>query len=135
MSAAGRHGPRHVSGRLLGVLFGAFAASDLSQVAEVLTGHASQPTPLAIEHALAGAAGGAAAVGLWRGARWTAAAVVAWGLATAVLLATLPAVLGLPREARPGIWTGAAIVLLITLAVTRYAWRRGRRPPPPAHDT
>jgi hypothetical protein len=124
-SAPGRAAPGF-AGRVLGVLFALSAASDLVQVAGVLAGRVSQPAALAAEHALAGLAGAAAAVGLWRGARWAAGAVAAWGLFTTVLLLTLPAVLDLPREARPGIWLGAAITGLVAAAVALWAWRRGR---------
>ena len=113
--------------RLLAAIFAAFSASDLSQVIQVLAGRAQQPTALAAEHALAGLVGAAAAVGLWRGARWAAGAVVVWGLVTAIMIATLPALLGLPREARPGIWAAAAVVLALALLVARYSARRGRR--------
>lgn len=126
-SASGRAAPGF-AGRLLGVLFGLSAASDLVQVAGVLAGRVSQPATLATEHALAGLAGAAAAVGLWRGARRAAGAVAAWGLFTTVLLLTLPAVLDLPPEARPGIWLGAAITVLVAAAVAGWAWRRGRWP-------
>lgn len=118
---------RSLAPRLLAALFAAFSASDLWQVIQVLAGRAQQPTALAAEHALAGLVGATAAVGLWRGARWAAGAVVAWGLLTAVMIATLPALLGLPREARSGIWAAAAVVLALALLVARFAAKRDRR--------
>jgi amino acid permease len=115
---------RNLAGRLIALLFALSAASDLAQVVEFFRGGTTQPATLAVEHAVTCVTALATAVGLWRGARWTAAAAIVWGLATTLLLATLPRVLGLPREARAGVWAGAAISLVLALLVAIFARRR-----------
>jgi hypothetical protein len=73
-----------------------------------------------------------AAWGTWRNARWGSMACVLYGLVTAGMLAALPRLLDLPADARPGIWSGAALVLLFALSVAWYL-RRGRALDRPDH--
>src|SRR5215204_4941427 len=109
----------------LAVLFVLLGLNAWTQVVLDLTGRADEPPPLIALQALVGALAAAAAWGTWRNARWASIACVLYGLVTAGMVAALVPILDLPREARPGIWSGAALVLLFAFAVAWYL-RRGR---------
>ena len=83
------------------------------------------PPSLILLQALVGTAAAAAAWGAWRGARWAPLASVLYGVVTAGMLVALAPILDLPPDARPGLWSGAALVLLFALAIAWYL-RRAR---------
>ena len=107
--------------RVCGVVFAILAASDLRELLVVIAGRSSDPAPLVVGHVASGITGVAAAVGLWRGASWASYATIAWGIATALLVATLQPILDLPLDARPGLWGAAAGIMVAALLVARYA--------------
>jgi hypothetical protein len=110
---------------LLGLLFAAAAVSDFQQVAERL-GNPDDPALLTVMHATAGALAGAAVYGIVRRRPWTPWVALAWGAVDTLLLATLPALVGLHGEERNGIWTGAVTVALVGVAIAAYLRRRLR---------
>ena len=119
---------RRSRGRLvLTIVFALLAANALLQVLLALLGRSDDPAALTALQALVGGTGTAAAWGSWSGARWSPFAALAYGIATAALLGVLPALLDLSPDARPGIWTGAAIMLLFGILAARYL-RRSTQP-------
>jgi hypothetical protein len=90
----------------------------------LFAGGGDPPALIALQ-TVVGATAAAAAWGAWRGARWAPLASVSYGIATAGMLVALVPILDLPPESRPGIWSGAALVLLFALAVAWYL-RRAR---------
>lgn len=108
------------------VLAGAFALLALNAWAQALlavVGRQSDPAPLIALQALVGAAAAAAAWGSWTAARWAPLAALAYGIATAGMLAALPSLLALPADAWAGLWTGMAGVLVFAAVA---AWRLRR---------
>ena len=61
--------------------------------------------------------------GIWRRRTWAAAAAVAYGVITAIMLVVLGPMLGLPPEAQSGMRAGAISVLLFCLATAWYLRR------------
>lgn len=62
-------------------------------------------------------------VALLRRARWTKAIIGAWGVFCAAFVASLGALLDLPADARPGLWIGAAVVLVMAGVSVLYLVR------------
>jgi hypothetical protein len=111
---------------LLALLFTLASLSHAWQLASVALGWNDEPAPLTVAHAVALAAGVTAAYGAWTGARWAPWGALAWGAATAALLASLGPVLDLPDEARPGLLGSAAGTLAVAALIAWYLWRRAR---------
>src|SRR5688572_22293249 len=113
-----------VAGRRSGAaLFGARPLDAWAQVALAASGRSDDPPALVALQCVVGAAGAAAAWGSWRGARWAPAAAAAYGVITAAMIASLEALLDLGADARGGLLTGAAVVLLLALAAAWYLRR------------
>jgi hypothetical protein len=112
--------PRKPLGLVLGVLFGVLALIDWAQVLLNLLARSGEPPTLMALHFGTGAAAAATCWGYWRRMGWTPIAAVAYGVLTAVLLFALPSLLDLPLEARAGLRTGAAAVLLFALFSAAY---------------
>lgn len=72
---------------------------------------------------LVGLAGAAAAWGSWKGSRWAPAAAMLYGVVTAGMIVALDPLLDLGAEARGGLWTGAAIILLFSMIAGWYLRR------------
>ena len=108
---------------LVALLFAVAAGSALMQVVMAATGGSDDPAPLVALQLVSGLFAAAAAVGAWRRARWSSIACVGYGITTAVMLALLPHLLGLEAEARRGIFSGAAVVLLFSVAAAWYVHR------------
>jgi hypothetical protein len=109
---------------LLAAFFAAVAASDLWQVAQFMVDRNAELPVLVAVHGVLGLVGAATAAAVWRrssSAPWLAAA---WGVLTAALLVALPSVLGLPPEARSGLWVSAAAVLVVAGLAAWYLRRR-----------
>ena len=73
--------------------------------------------------------------GGWRGATWTWIAAISYGVVTAAMLTSLPFLLGLVAEERSGIWTGAVVILLFSLACAWYFRADAKRLTGPARAT
>lgn len=112
---------RHV----LAALFVLLGANAWVQVLLALFGEGDDPPALMLFQTAVGAAAAAAAWGAWRGERWAPLASVVYGVVTAGMLVALAPILDLPPDARPGLWSGAALVLLFALAIAWYL-RRAR---------
>lgn len=112
---------------VLAVVFWILALNAFAQVLLRLGGGSSDPAPLVGLQVLIGAAATAAGWGSWAARRWAPWAALAHGLVTAGMLLALMPLLDLGREARGGLWTGAAAVLLFDGWAAWYL--RRRRPP------
>jgi hypothetical protein len=95
----------------LGVVFLLLALNALAQGVLAVLGESGDPAALVALQACIGLAGLAASWGSFRRRRWAPLAALAHGIVTAAMLVSLESILGLEREARAGLWTGAAIVL------------------------
>ncbi len=108
---------------VLAVLFALLALNAWAQVVLTALGLSDDPAPLFILQLLSGAASAAAALGIWRGARWAPGAALAYGVITAGMIVALETILGLDRDARGGLITGAAMVLLFSVLAAWYVRR------------
>ena len=108
---------------VLAVLFGFFTLNAWVQAALSLFGSSDDPAVLTALQVAIGVAGGFAAAGSWRGARWAPVAALVYGATTGGMLVALPFILRLEPEARGGIWAGAAGVVLVSLAAAWYLRR------------
>lgn len=54
------------------------------------------------------------AIGTWRRTTWAPRAVLVWGAVSATFVALLQPMLGLPRDALPGLLAGTAMLLAMT---------------------
>jgi peptidoglycan/LPS O-acetylase OafA/YrhL len=66
--------------------------------------------------------------GAWSGARWSYAAATAYGFAAGGMVASLGPMLDMPLEERDGLWIGAAMILVFSLACAWFLRRMTRRP-------
>jgi hypothetical protein len=107
----------------LAVVFVLFALNALGQVVAVPLGHSDDPPMLTALQAAIGLAGLLAAWGTWTAARWAPVAAIAYGVVTASMLVALPMLLGLPPEARNGIWSGAAAAFVFSVWSAWYLRR------------
>ena len=115
---------RRSRGRVvLAILFALLACNAWAQVLLVLLGRSNEPVALTVLQTLTGAAAAAAAWGSWAGTPWASAAAMLYGIITAGMLAALTPLLHLEAEARDGIWTGAAVVLLFGMLAGWYLRR------------
>jgi hypothetical protein len=85
------------------------------------------PPTLRILQALMCLIAAATAWGAWSAARWSSASATLYGFVTAGMLVALEPMLGLPADARGGLWTGAGVVLLFSLACAWFLRRLTRR--------
>jgi hypothetical protein len=86
------------------------------------------PRPLVVEHIIVCVLGLAAGYALWRGQQRAPLLLAIYGIAIAILIVSLGPLLGLMGAARKGLWTGATMLLLLTVVAVRYAGRRVRQP-------
>jgi hypothetical protein len=108
---------------VIAVLFGLFALEAWTEVLLSLFGGSDSPGILTALQVAIGVAGAFATRGSWIAARWAPVAALAYGSITGGMLVALPFILGLEPVARRGIWTGAAGVVLGSLAVAWYLRR------------
>ena len=111
------------------LMFVLLSLNGLAQVVLRVTGGNTDPLALTLFQLASGATALAAAVGAWRGSRWSSVASLAYGVVTAAMLACLPYLLGLGDEEKAGIWSGATIVLLVSVAAGWYLHRQHGSPP------
>ena len=109
------------------VVFGLLALDAWVQVLLVALGRSDDPPTLTALQVGIGLTAAATAWGSWRRARWAPGAAIAYGAITASMLVALPALLRLPTDARRGIWTGAAAVMLAAWLCAAYFRSDARR--------
>lgn len=98
----------------------------LNEARDIVT-HAPEPLPGVMLFQFAvGLLAAASAIGVWRRASWSHRAIVAWGIVGAVFVALLEFLLKLGADARAGLLSGAAAVLVVSAALAWFA-RRDRR--------
>ena len=114
------------------LIFALLALNAWVQVVLTALGRSDDPAALLALQVLSGAAAAAAAVGIWRGARWAPGAALSYGVVTGCMIAALEPILGLEREARTGLWMGAVIVLLFSAGSAWYLRRSAARDTAPA---
>jgi len=85
------------------------------------------PPLLRALQALVGAIAAATTWGAWTGARWSPALATIYGLAAGGMVASLGPMLDLPADARGGLWVGAAVILVFSLACAWYLRRATMR--------
>lgn len=122
---ASKHG-RGAGTIILSFVFVLLAANALVQGLGALVGWRDDPTRLIAFQLASGSTALAAASGTWRGARWAPYVAAAYGVITAVMIASLGPMLGLDDAERAGLPAGAAAVFLVALCL---AWgiRRTQR--------
>lgn len=107
----------------LTLAFTLLALNAWAQAVLALLRRSDDPPALTVLQTMIGVAGGAAARGSWTLERWTPAAAVLHALITAGMLVALEPLLDLDRDARGGLWLGAAAVLLFGLWAAWYLRR------------
>ena len=116
--------PRRTVGRILiAVLFALLAVNALMEAFG-----SDSPPPLRALQALVGALAAATTWGAWSGARWSYAAATAYGFVTGGMIVALGPLLEMPLEERAGLWVGAAVILVFSLACAWFLRRMTRRP-------
>jgi hypothetical protein len=118
---------RRTTSIILSVVFGLLALGAWVEVLLAALHRSDDPRALTALQLGIALTGTATAWGGWRRAKWTWGAAIAYGAITANMLAVLPSLIGLPAEARPGIWTGGAAVLVFGLLCAAYFRFDGRR--------
>jgi hypothetical protein len=122
--------PRRSIGRILiAVLFALLTVNALMEA----VGSDSPPMLRALQ-ALVGALAAATTWGAWSGALWSYAAATAYGFAAAGMVASLGTMLDLPVEERGGLWVGAGVILVFSLACAWFLRRMTRRPSVPVTE-
>ena len=115
--------PRRSIGRILiAVLFALLAVNAFLEAVE-----SDSPPPLRALQTLVGVLAAATTWGAWSGARWSYAAATAYGFVAAGMVAALGPLLEMPVEERGGLWIGAAVVLVFSLACAWFLRRMTRR--------
>jgi len=116
--------PRRSIGRiLLAVLFALLAVNAFME-----TSSSDGPPMLRALQALVGALAVTTAWGAWSGAPWSYAAATAYGFVTGGMIVALGPMLEMPLEERAGLWVGAAVILVFSLACAWFLRRMTRRP-------
>lgn len=110
--------------RLLSAFFVLVGMNALVQVVLPLIGRSDDPASLVVLQLLSGSAALAAAVGAWKGTRWAPDASVVYGVVTAAMLVALPHILDFEDEPRFGVYSGAAVILLFSVAAGWYLRRQ-----------
>ncbi len=112
---------------MLAVIYALLALNAWAQVVLVPLGRSGDPLLLTALQFLIGAAAAVAAWEIWSAAKWAPGAILIHGFITAGMLASLGPMLDLPGDARPGLWVGAAAVILWSLVFAWYLRRVVRR--------
>ena len=114
---------------ILSIIFALLALAAWGEVLSVALGHSDSPPLLAALQTCVGGAAAATAWGSWRRRKWASSAALAYGAVTGGMLVFLPSLLGLPAEARAGIWSGAAVVMVFAALCAIYFRSDARRQP------
>jgi hypothetical protein len=112
---------------VLGVVFLLLSLNGIVQGVLPLVGRSGDPASLTALQLCIGLAGLAASWGSFRLRGWAPLAALAHGVVTAAMLLSLESILGLEREARVGLWTGAAVVLAFDVWAAWYLRRMVQR--------
>ena len=115
---------RRAIGRIVIALL--FALLAVNALLEVIS--SDGPPSLRALQAVVGVLALATTWGAWSGARWSYAAATAYGFAAGGMVAALGPMLDMPLEERDGLWVGAAVVLVFSLACAWFLRRATRRP-------
>ena len=114
--------------RTVSVLLGLAALNAGAQVVLPFFGMSNDPALLMAMQALCTVAGGAAAVGAWRGRTWAPWMTFVYGAVTAAMIISLGPMLSLDDEARKGLLSGGAVVLaLCALMAWGLRWAQMRK--------
>jgi hypothetical protein len=117
--------PRRPLGRIIvAALFALLAVNALKEVF-----WSDSPPMLRALQALTGATAAATTWGAWTGARWSPPLAAIYGFVAGGMVASLGPMLDLPVEERGGLWVGAAVILVFSLACAWYLRRVGKRAP------
>ena len=120
--------PRRSFGRaVVTLLFTALAVNAGNEALSMLRGESDGPTALLVLQILCGLTAGITAWGAWRGARWSPALAMIYGLIAGGMVVGLGPMLDMPVEERGGLWIGGAVILVFSLACAWYL-RRVTRP-------
>ena len=114
---------RSIWRKILVVLFVLLALDGFAEATRHFLTPQDVPTELFWLQFGAGSLALASALGLWRGARWGAAVIIAWGLNVATMLVLLAPILDLDAQASAGRWPGATVVRLVAGLCASYAER------------
>jgi peptidoglycan/LPS O-acetylase OafA/YrhL len=115
--------PRRSIGRIvIALLFALLTVNALMEAFEQ-----DVPPTLRALQALVGVLALATTWGAWSGARWSYAAATAYGFAAGGMVASLGPMLDMPLEERDGLWLGAAVILVFSLACAWFLRRATRR--------
>ena len=106
---------RSIGRIILAALFLFLGLSAWNEAIEILRGESDAPRTLMFLQTLIGAIAVATAWGAWKGARWSVATVVLYGVATAGMIVGLGPMLDMPVEERGGLLIGAGGALLVSL--------------------
>jgi hypothetical protein len=116
------------------VVMGLFAAVGINAMAEVLDGLGGQSSSgmllVAALQTVTAVLAFLSVNAIWRHAAWSTAVISAWGIVSAVMIVLLEPILGLGREARSGLITGALVILAVAAC---SAWYVRRVPSGDAH--
>lgn len=115
---------RPIGAVVAAVVFAIWALDSWVQVALWLAHSSDDPGLLALLHVAIGAAGAWAAVAAWRRSRPVWLAAILTGALTAGMLAALPRLISLPREATRGLLSAGAVILLVAIGLAWLARRR-----------
>jgi hypothetical protein len=107
--------------RICAAFFAVAALGDVWDVTSWAAGWNDEPYSILVIHAFLFFIALAAAIGLWRAAKWSIGVAVLWGVCTSAFIVGLGPILGLDAAARSGLWVGAAAVLVIALVIAAYA--------------
>jgi hypothetical protein len=101
-----------------------FALLSLNAFLEVVS--SDSPPMLRALQALVGATAAATAWGAWTAARWSPVLATLYGLTAGGMVASLGPMLDMPVEERGGLWVGAVVILVVSLACAWYLRRATR---------
>ena len=119
--------PRRSVGRIIvAILFAALAFNALNEVLDMLRGESDGPPALLVLQTLCGATAAATAWGAWRGARWSPALAMLYGLIAAGMVVSLGPMLDMPVEERGGLWIGGGVILLFAVGCAWFLRRSTR---------
>lgn len=118
---------RSIGRTILALVFAILALNALVEAVAVALRIADEPATLGVLQGVVAVAGGAAAWGSWRAARWAPVAAIGYGVLTAIMVTALGPLLELDRAARRGLWAGAAVMLGFSLWAAWYLRRAARR--------
>ena len=113
---------RSIGRIIVAALFALLAANALKE-----TFWSDSPPTLRIIQAIVGLTAAATTWGAWKGARWSPALAVLYGLIAGGMVVSLGPMLDMPVEERGGLWMGGAIILAFSLGCAWYLRRATRR--------